>query len=74
MREIRLSGSEGGGTGNSTGPPYPYQRATPTSAAALSKPGPPGDLVPLPTPNNQTVLHAQVIPRPTRRRPNGGSR
>ena len=24
MREIRLSGSEGGGTGNSTGPPYPY--------------------------------------------------
>ena len=29
MREIRLSGSEGGGTGNSTGPPYPY----PTSAA-----------------------------------------
>ena len=27
MREIRLSGSEGGGTGNSTGPPYPYQPA-----------------------------------------------
>ena len=26
MREIRLSGSEGGGTGNSTGPPYPYHR------------------------------------------------
>ena len=25
MREIRLSGSEGGGTGNSTGSPYPYQ-------------------------------------------------
>ena len=24
MREIRLSGSEGGGTGNSTGSPYPY--------------------------------------------------
>ena len=24
MREIRLSGLEGGGTGNSTGPPYPY--------------------------------------------------
>ena len=24
MREIRLSGSEEGGTGNSTGPPYPY--------------------------------------------------
>ena len=27
MREIRLSGSEGGGTGNSTGPPYPYPNA-----------------------------------------------
>ena len=26
MREIRLSGSEGGGTGNSTGPPYPYPK------------------------------------------------
>ena len=26
MREIRLSGSEGGGTGNSTGPPYPYRQ------------------------------------------------
>ncbi len=24
MREIRTSGSEGGGTGNSTGPSYPY--------------------------------------------------
>ena len=24
MREIRLSGSEGGGTGKSTGSPYPY--------------------------------------------------
>jgi len=24
MREIRTSGSEGGGAGNSTGPPYPY--------------------------------------------------
>ena len=31
MREIRLSGSEGGGTGNSTGPPYPY----PTSTAGV---------------------------------------
>ena len=37
MREIRLSGSEGGGTGNSTGSPYPYpprpcssERATPS--------------------------------------------
>ena len=29
MREIRLSGSEGGGTGNSTGSPYPYPRAQP---------------------------------------------
>lgn len=25
MRETRKSGSEGGGTGYSTGPPYPYQ-------------------------------------------------
>ena len=25
MREIRTSGSEGGGAGNSTGSPYPYQ-------------------------------------------------
>jgi len=25
MREIRKSGSEGGGTGKPTGPPYPYQ-------------------------------------------------
>jgi hypothetical protein len=24
MREIRTSGSEGGGAGNLTGPPYPY--------------------------------------------------
>ena len=31
MREIRLSGSEGGGTGNSTGSPYPY----PTSMAGV---------------------------------------
>jgi hypothetical protein len=27
MREIRQSGSEGGGNGN-TGPPYPYRRGT----------------------------------------------
>ena len=33
MREIRLSGSEGGGTGNSTGPPYPY----PTSTAGVER-------------------------------------
>jgi len=26
MREIRTSGSEGGGIGNSTGPSYPYRR------------------------------------------------
>jgi len=26
MRENRMSGSEGGGAGNSTGPPYPYVR------------------------------------------------
>src|SRR5947209_16138548 len=25
MREIRMSGSEGGGTGKPTGPPYPYR-------------------------------------------------
>jgi hypothetical protein len=25
MREIRQSGSEGGGAGNSTGSPYPYR-------------------------------------------------
>ena len=27
MREIRTSGSEGGGAGNLTGSPYPYQGA-----------------------------------------------
>ncbi len=27
MREIRTTGSEGGGTGNSTGPSYPYQNS-----------------------------------------------
>ena len=32
MREIRLSGSEGGGTGNSTGPPYPYPPTSQPSA------------------------------------------
>jgi len=31
MREIRLSGSEGGGAGYSTGPPYPYQEPPPPS-------------------------------------------
>ena len=34
MREIRLSGSEGGGTGNSTGPPYPYPTRTATAVGA----------------------------------------
>jgi hypothetical protein len=29
MREIRKSGSEGGGAGNSTGPPYPYRARAP---------------------------------------------
>jgi len=29
MREIRQSGSEGGGTGKSTGPPYPYHALAP---------------------------------------------
>jgi hypothetical protein len=30
MREIRTSGSEGGGAGNLTGPPYPYIPDAPT--------------------------------------------
>jgi hypothetical protein len=29
MREIRTSGSEGGGAGYSTGPPYPYKNHGP---------------------------------------------
>lgn len=29
MREIRTSGSEGGGAGYSTGPPYPYPTDVP---------------------------------------------
>ena len=29
MREIRTSGSEGGGAGNSTGSPYPYREGGP---------------------------------------------
>ena len=29
MREIRKSGSEGGGAGNSTGSPYPYHPVAP---------------------------------------------
>lgn len=35
MREIRLSGSEGGGTGNSTGSPYPYPQAPDISERAM---------------------------------------
>ena len=33
MREIRTSGSEGGGTGYSTGPPYPYREFRPAGLA-----------------------------------------
>jgi hypothetical protein len=32
MREIRQSGSEGGGAGNSTGSPYPYFKLGPFGA------------------------------------------
>jgi hypothetical protein len=32
MREIRQSGSEGGGAGYSTGPPYPYIKFRPFGA------------------------------------------
>jgi hypothetical protein len=45
MREIRTSGSEGGGAGNSTGPPYPYKTAPPEgdlkpdSSGAVLSPG-----------------------------------
>ena len=37
MREIRLSGSEGGGTGNSTGPPYPYPQVPDLSGAGHAR-------------------------------------
>ena len=33
MREIRTSGSEGGGAGNSTGSPYPYHAVAPCGAS-----------------------------------------
>jgi len=36
MREIRTSGSEGGGAGNLTGSPYPYQ-ARPPAALVFPK-------------------------------------
>jgi hypothetical protein len=45
MREIRLSGSEGGGAGYSTGPPYPYHRSQPVvhhlrpGGTAIGSPG-----------------------------------
>src|ERR1700712_50093 len=34
MREIRTSGSEGGGAGNLTGPPYPYREPGPSARNA----------------------------------------
>ena len=37
MREIRLSGSEGGGTGNSTGSPYPYPTTIDVSGAGHAR-------------------------------------
>jgi len=42
MREIRTSGSEGGGTGHSTGPSYPYhitarlRRTVPPAVSGLT--------------------------------------
>jgi hypothetical protein len=36
MREIRTSGSEGGGAGKSTGPPYPYMTVAPGGAGHSS--------------------------------------
>jgi hypothetical protein len=43
MREIRTSGSEGGGAGYSTGSPYPYQeRRPPGSRYGLRKVRPKG--------------------------------
>jgi hypothetical protein len=35
MREIRTSGSEGGGAGYSTGPPYPYRVGRPPGSPYL---------------------------------------
>jgi hypothetical protein len=42
MREIRTSGSEGGGAGYSTGPPYPYPTIVPEGTAL---PGQKGTLI-----------------------------
>ena len=39
MREIRKSGSEGGGAGNSTGPPYPYHACAPSGGFPDRLPG-----------------------------------
>ena len=50
MREIRLSGSEGGGTGNSTGPPYPYQRTNEPIGIGRAMVVPSGALPALPQP------------------------
>src|SRR6476661_3718709 len=40
MREIRQSGSEGGGAGYSTGPPYPYFKFRPSGAREGTSPSP----------------------------------
>ena len=40
MREIRTSGSEGGGAGNLTGPPYPYLATAPLGPAPSHRPLP----------------------------------
>ena len=45
MREIRLSGSEGGGTGNSTGPPYPYGAGLLSVGAGHARDGKMGTVV-----------------------------
>ena len=37
MREIRTSGSEGGGAGNSTGSPYPYKSVRPARPYFLQR-------------------------------------
>jgi hypothetical protein len=41
MREIRQSGSEGGGAGNSTGSPYPYYAVAPSGLAVGLSSAPP---------------------------------
>jgi len=44
MREIRTSGSEGGGAGYSTGPPYPYPTLVPSGTAISFFPCPVGTI------------------------------